>query len=273
MNPSSFEFIPECDRDSFIERDPFSGIQTTEPPPVETQSTIDEIVLSSNVNNGQDEVEQSHNTEVRPKRVYVGTSIRQRTVLATEFAEHGISKPIQFYQDKTRLCPRAIKRLIKDMQSGKDITRPGKRGRKPKFTPQLLQKIASELCTTSNSLRETQKAIITANIEAVGRNDERLPEVSFSTIGRYVHNAEIMNDVDIGPLSFTQVTNRGPAANSESNKLLRIKRREELGDFINAGYTVVFVDESHWNVGNVKTRGWGPRDRNTSGRSDLHPSR
>ena len=119
MNPLSFEFIPECDRDSFIERDPLSEIETTEPPPVETQSTIDEIVLSSNVNNDQrDEVEQSYDAEVRPKRVYVGTSISQRTVLATEFAEHGISKPIQYYQDKTRLCPRTIKRLIKDMQSG-----------------------------------------------------------------------------------------------------------------------------------------------------------
>ena len=95
MNPLSFEFIPDCDRDSFIERDSLSDNQTAEPPPVETQSTIDEIVLSSNVNNDRDEVEQSHYAEVRPKRVYVGTSIRQRTVLATEFAEHGISKPIR----------------------------------------------------------------------------------------------------------------------------------------------------------------------------------
>ena len=42
MNPSSFEFIPECDRDSFTENDPLSQIQATEPPPVLTQSTIDE---------------------------------------------------------------------------------------------------------------------------------------------------------------------------------------------------------------------------------------
>ena len=159
------------------------------------------------------------------------------------------------------MCPRPIKRLIGDIQSGKDITRPGKRCRKQKYTPQLLVKIASELCTKSNSPRETQKAIITANIEADGLNEETLPEVSFSTIGRYVHDDDIMSQVDIGPLSFTRVTNRGPAANIESNKLLRIKRREELGDFINAGYTVVFVDEAHFDVGNVWTRAWGRKGK------------
>ena len=40
MNPLSFEFIPECDRDSFIERDPLSEIQTAEPPPVETNQQL-----------------------------------------------------------------------------------------------------------------------------------------------------------------------------------------------------------------------------------------
>ena len=80
-------------------------------------------------------------------------------------------------------------------------------------------------------------------------------QVSFSTIARYVHDKDIMAQVDIGPLTFTEVTNRGPRANSQDNKLLRIQRREELDAFIITGYTVVFVDESHWDVGNVRTRG------------------
>ena len=179
MNPSSFEFITECDRDSFTDNDPLTQIRATEPPPILTQSTSDEILLSSNVNRNSRGAQQVHEGESRPKRMYFGTNIRQRTVLSSEFAKHGISKPIKYYQDKTRLCSRTIKRLIKDLQSGKDITRLEKPGRKPKFTPELLKKIASELCTKSNSLRKTQKAIITANIEAVGSNEESLPEVSF----------------------------------------------------------------------------------------------
>ena len=140
MNPSSFEFIPECHRDSFTERDPLSEIDPVEPPPVLTQTTIDAILLSSDVNrNSGGGAQQIHEGEARPKRVYVRTSVRQRTVLAREFAEHGVSKPIKYYQDKTRLCSRTIKRLIKDLQSGKDITRPEKPGRKPKFTPELLK--------------------------------------------------------------------------------------------------------------------------------------
>ena len=63
-----------------------------------------------------------------------------------------------------------------------------------------------------------------------------------------------MNEVDIGPLSFTQVTVRGPAANSEANKNLRTERRSQLDAFIAAGYTVVFVDKSHWSAVNVRTR-------------------
>ena len=68
-----------------------------------------------------------------------------------------------------------------------------------------------------------------------------------------------MRGVDIGPLSFTEVSIRGPAANGDDNKALRIQRRQELDAYINAGYLVVFVDESHWSVGNVRTRAWGPK--------------
>ena len=74
---------------------------------------------------------------------------------------------------------------------------------------------------------------------------------------RYVSNDELMREVDVGPLSFTRVSIRGPAANSDENKELRILRRRELDAFIKAGYMPVFVDESHWSVGNVRNNGWG----------------
>ena len=141
MNPSSFEFITECDRDSFTDNDPLTQIRATEPPPILTQSTSDEILLSSNVNRNSRGAQQVHEGESRPKRMYFGTNIRQRTVLSSEFAKHGISKPIKYYQDKTRLCPRTIKRLIGDIQTGKDITKPGKRGRNPNTLPNFSSKL------------------------------------------------------------------------------------------------------------------------------------
>ena len=172
-----------------------------------------------------------------------------------------MKKPLKYYEEKTRLCTRSLKRLIGDIQSGKDITKPGRSGRKPKYTPELLKKIAQELCTKNKSLRAAKEAVVHANIDAIWSCGEQLPEVSVSTIARYVHDKDIMDTVDVGPLSFAKASPRGPCANDDANKLLRIKRREQLGDLIGAGYTAVFVDESHWSVGNVRTRAWGRRGK------------
>ena len=96
-------------------------------------------------------------------------------------------------------------------------------------------------------------------MEAIESGRDPLPEVSVATLHRYVRDEEAMNEVEIGPLSFTRVTPRGPAANSDENKDLRVTKRQDLDALIRAGYMVVFVDESHWSVGNVRTRSWGPR--------------
>ena len=184
---------------------------------------------------------------------------KDRENLIEEDSKHGIRKPMKYCEEKTRICGRTLRRLIKDIQSGKDVSVPGKRGRRPKFTPELLKKIASELCVQNKTLRETRKTIVKDNMEAVGSGNEPMPVVSIATMSRHVHNKEIMEEVDIGPLSFTHVSLRGPAANSEANKNLRIERRCQLDSFISPGYTVVFVDESHWSAGNVRTRSWGPK--------------
>ena len=57
------------------------------------------------------------------------------------------------------------------------------------------------------------------------------------------------------------MTPRGPAANSDENKDLRVSKRQDLDALIREGYMVVFVDETHWSVGNVRTRSWGPKGR------------
>ena len=193
------------------------------------------------------------------KRLYVKSTLRQRQILAKEFAEHGHAKQIGYYEAKTRLSKKTVQRLVAKLENGEDITVIGKRGRKPKYTPELLKALASDLCTKNMTLRQVCKEVAEANRQAVSTGGDVLPQVSKSTIHRYITNDELMRDVDIGPLSFTQVTERGPAANSDENKQLRIERRQELDALIRAGYLVVFVDESHWSVGNVRTRAWGPK--------------
>ena len=136
-----------------------------------------------------------------------------------------MSKSLKFYEDKTLICAGSLKRLIRDIRSGKVDTKPARRGRKPKYTPELLKKITSELCVQNKTLREAKSSIIAGNIEAIRTNNEPLPVVSVTTMSRYVKNDAVMDEVDIGPLSFTQVSLGGPAANSEENKILRIERR------------------------------------------------
>ena len=261
MQPSSFEYLPRGDIGDFIDNDPLSNVVPVEPPAVASQCSIDQIVEFSNVQTAPQEPDATLPEPVaeREKRIYVQVTKRQRVVLSEEFARHGLAKPVRYYEEKTRIGTRSLKRLIKQMLEGKDITNPGKRGRKPKHTPELLRTMSTDLSTDQKTLRETRRDIILRNMEAIGNGGELLPEVSISSLSRYARDEDLMSLVDLGPLSFTQVTLRGPRANTEENKTLRIERRQQLGDCIIAGYTVVFVDESHWEVGNVRTRAWGPR--------------
>ena len=166
---------------------------------------------------------------------------------------------MSYYTEKTRLTNKTVKRLIKKIQAGEDVTKDGKRGWELKYTPELLKAIASKLCIENNTLRDAKKAIARENIQTIEAGTPTLPEVSLTTMHRYVKNDELMSEVDVGPLSFTRVSIRGPAANSDENKELRVLRRRELDALIKAGYMPIFVDESHWSVGNVRNHGWGRR--------------
>ena len=114
------------------------------------------------------------------------------------------------------------------------------------------------------SIRETQQALAERNMEGVA--SEALPIVSAATIQRYVTNASLMDQNELVPLSFAQCTVRGPCSNSESNKDLRIEKTTELDRYMRAGFTLVFVDESHWNFANVRTRKWGRGEKDDTTR-------
>ena len=260
MQPSSFEYVPECDVQALTDQQLLQDTAPSNPPQVPLPRSIESIAFSSNANaRVQETVQATAVHSEKKKRLYVRATRRQREILVEEFTKFGTSKPIKYYVEKTRVCSRTLRRLIADIQSGKDVTMPAKRWRKPKYTPDLLKKIASELCVRNKSLREAKKTIIQENADAVGTDTQQLPVVSISSMSRYVKDKEIMEEIDIGPLSFTQVSLRGPTSNTDANKDLRIERRRQLDSFIMAGYTVVFVDESHWSIGNVRTRAWGPK--------------
>ena len=132
-------------------------------------------------------------------------------------------------------------------------------GSKTEVHSALFKALSTKLCFEQMSIRETQQALAERNMEGVA--SEALPIVSAATIQRYVTNASLMDQNELVPLSFAQCTVRGPCSNSESNKDIRIEKMTELDRYMRAGFTLVFVDESHWNLANVRTRKWGKRGR------------
>ena len=165
MHHTSFEYVPREDVPSFVsqQQEPLLNRTPPEPAPIRTP---DEIMATASV---QETTPPRHTTveQGAPKRIYVQTTTTQRQVLAIEYAQHGDAKPLSYFQERTRISYPTPRRLVKKLEGGEDITKPGKRGRKAKFTPQLLKTIASELCTKNRTLREAKKAIHKANIEAI----------------------------------------------------------------------------------------------------------
>ena len=157
MQPSSFEFVPQGDIPSFTSQQPLQNISPVVSPEVPQARPIHEIANRFISDNSIQGSEQQPVSEEKKKRLYVPASKRQREILIEEDSKHGIRSPMKYNEEKTRICGRTLRRLIKDIQSGKDVSVPGKRGRRPKFTPELLKKIASELCVQNKTLRETRK--------------------------------------------------------------------------------------------------------------------
>ena len=268
MHATTFEYVSREEIPSFITR-PQEQAPPIVPPAVPPALPSEEITALSLLSESSMVHQPETPPENRTTRIYLPSTDAQRKTLLREYAEHGIRKPLSYYMERTRLSKPTLKRLIKKLQEGEDITKPKKRGRKPRFTPELLKEIASRLCTRNMTLRQAQKDIHLNNMAAIEDGREVLPEVSVTTIHRYVSNDQLMDEVDVGPISFTEVTLRGPAANSPENKELRIARRKELDACIRAGYMAIFVDESHWSVGNVRTRGWGSKGEKHYRTTDL----
>ena len=204
MHAAPFEYVPREDVPSFITRpqDPTPPIAPPAVPPLlPSEEIITLSLLSESTQVHQPETPQDAPTT----RIYLPSTDAQRRTLANEYAEHGIRKPLSYYMERTRLSKPTLKRLIKKLQAG-EVTKLKKRGRKPRYTPELLKEIASRLCTRNMTLRQARKDIILSNMAAIENHGELLPEVSLTTIHRYVSNDQLMEEVDVGPISFTEVT-------------------------------------------------------------------
>ena len=137
MRPTAFEFVPRDDLLAFVTGQ-HEEVDEIVPPAIPPVVSSDEVVVLSQVGVGAVDQELETPTHHEQKRIYIKTTNSQRQTLFEEYSKHGVTKPLSYYQEKTRLSKPNLKRLLKKIQSGEDVLSPVKRGRKPKHTPELL---------------------------------------------------------------------------------------------------------------------------------------
>ena len=263
MSHDSFAFIHNDHVDDYLNEQPPSPqtISTPPRPPIPEPRPPEDILmfLPPPVVPQQPLEQPSEPPPQRQQKIRVETTQEQLELIAQLLVEHGDSISVAEISSRTRVSLPTVYRLLRRLKNGEDITKKAKRGRKPKHSPELLKTLSTKLCFERQSVREASKQLAQQNMQAI--DSAILPVVSKSTIQRYVTDATLMVENELVALSFSQCTRRGPNANSDENKELRVAKRIELDRYIRGGFSLVFVDESHWDVGNVRTRTWGEKGK------------
>ena len=117
------------------------------------------------------------------------------------------------------------------------------------LTVEELRYLGDEIIPENNMITQEQMA------EKLHAAFPDLPIVSTSTICRYL-KSPLMEEACGRDYSLKVTSQRGPNANSDSNKALRIERVSQLYQLIGKGYLWVSIDETHWVTNSMRTRGW-----------------
>ena len=119
MQTTAFEFVPREEVPAF-----FAGLQEESdimvPPTVQPALSANEIMTLSLVGDDRDEQQQEPPRPTARTRLYLKTTNVQRQILFEEYTTHGDTKPVSYYQEKTRLLKPTLKRLLKRLQAGKN---------------------------------------------------------------------------------------------------------------------------------------------------------
>ena len=114
MHHSSFEYVPREDIQSFVSQQ-HETLPNRTPPEPTTLRTPEEILATASVPETPPP-RQVVVDQCAPKRIYVRTTATQRQVLTREYAEHGETKPLSYYHERTRIAYPTLRRLVKSLK-------------------------------------------------------------------------------------------------------------------------------------------------------------
>ncbi|KAH7817325.1 putative transposase [Monocercomonoides exilis] len=183
------------------------------------------------------------------KNPYINATDAKRRKLSNLFQIHGQEKSETWYANECTLTTITAARYLSKLKAGINITLPlHQKGRKKKVENEQYQSIVREKMK-QNPLNTVRK--IASELSNHGS------PIGKSTIYRIL--TEKNKDTQKYPIfSFKRITKRESAANSEENKILRIKFIEKLNEYQMDGAMIFYIDETSWNVECVRKYGWSP---------------
>lgn len=128
------------------------------------------------------------------------------------------------------------------------------------ITPVECHEIARIIDNSDKTITETEIA------EELRKAFPNSPGINRLNVSRALRRGDV-TDEEGHMYTLKRLTPRGPNANSEENKELRMKVLSELIQYINRGLVWVSVDETHFDLGPYRNYGWAPRGEKAIGRS------
>lgn len=196
---------------------------------------------------GEKKADQKKNE--KPNRLYVKTTQSQRNHLQELYNDHQDTWSTQQYAVETGIREKNCACLIKKIRCNESLEfKTHLRGRKPKIDVDniriLEEKLDDDPYLTLKQLQQNLKT-------------ESKIKVSQTQIWEgIVSNTSVAKRSDSYVNSFKWASKRHTDANSIKNKKLRKKRIKELQQCLADGFEWVCIDETRFDIGYVKTKGW-----------------
>ena len=248
---------PHGNLDKYLkEAPPIPNDKNKRPKHVQIDLSDEHIQKLANINQKQKVCEQNkEKIMLKPKkRLYVKTSQAQREQLQKLYNTYQDTWPTKRYAVETGIREKNCEYLIKRLRKNESLDfKTNQRGRPPKINADTIRIMESSLAKDPFlTLKDLQYKL---------KKDKNI-EVSKTQIWEnIVGNTDIAKRSNSYVYSFKMASRRDPKANSPENKILRKQRMKELNQCIVDGYEWVCVDETRFDVGYIRMKGWGKKNK------------
>lgn len=176
-------------------------------------------------------------------------SQEQRDMFEKLYREHRGKWSAATYANKLRVDVRVIYSWTHILKKNKTLKYCNRSAYQELLNAAELRYLGDELISQNNMMTQQQMA------DKLHMAFPDMPVVSASTICRYL-KSPLMEEACGRDYSLKVTSERGPNANSDSNKELRIERVSQLLQLVDHGYIWVSIDETHWSTNPMKRRAW-----------------